>query len=87
MQIFYSPQFARDYKSLEETIKNRAEKREVIFRKNPFDSRLKTHKLSGKLSEFWSFSIDQRLRIIFEFKDEKKIIFHAIGDHSIYKKN
>ncbi len=86
MKIIYSPQFEKEYKCLPEIIKKKAEKKEKIFRNNPFDSRLKTHKLSGRFSEFWSFSIDFRYRIIFEFKDEKTIIFHIIGDHSIYKK-
>ena len=28
-----------------------------LFKDNPFDTGLKTHKLSGKLKEYWSFSI------------------------------
>lgn len=86
MQIIYSPQFEREYKCLPEKVKEKAEKKEKIFRNNPFDSRLKTHKLSGRLSGFWSFSIDNRYRIIFELKNEKTFIFHIIGDHSIYRK-
>ena len=86
MQIIYSPQFEKEYKRLPENIKRKAEKKEKIFRSNPFDSRLKTHKLSGRLFEFWSFSIDNRYRIIFELKNEKTVIFHIVGDHSIYNK-
>ncbi|MBM3257773.1 MAG: type II toxin-antitoxin system mRNA interferase toxin, RelE/StbE family [Candidatus Nealsonbacteria bacterium] len=86
MKIIYSPQFLREYRSLPLDLKKKAEFKEKVFRKNPFDKRLKTHKLGGKLADFWSFSIDYRYRIIFEFKDEKTIIFHIIGDHSIYRK-
>ena len=86
MQIIYSPQFQREYRRLPSAAKDKTEKREKIFRINPFDKRLKTHKLRGRLSELWSFSIDYRYRIIFEFMSEKKVIFHAIGDHSLYKK-
>jgi len=46
---------------------------------------LKTHKLNGKLGEFWSFSVDYHYRIVFELKNEKTIIFHKIGNHSIYR--
>lgn len=84
MQIIYSPNFLRNYRCLPDIIKNKAEKRETIFRKNLFDKRLKTHKLSGKFTNFWSFSIDYRYRIIFELKNERTIIFHKIGNHSIY---
>jgi hypothetical protein len=38
MQILYSPQFGQQYKKLPEEIKDRAEKAETIFRRNPFDS-------------------------------------------------
>ena len=85
MQIIYSPQFAKDYRRLDNLTKEKTEKKEIIFRRNPFDNRLKTHKLSGRLRDLWSFSIDYNYRIIFEIKSEKVIIFHAIGGHSIYK--
>jgi len=85
MRIYYSSKFEREYKNLSLRIKRKAEKQEKIFRKNPFDSRLKTHKLSGALKDFWSFSIDQKYRIIFEFIDEKTIWFHSTGDHAIYQ--
>ena len=67
-------------------MKIKAEQQEKVFRKNPFDARLKSHKLQGKLRDFWAFSIDQKYRIIFEFGDEELILFHFVGDHSIYKK-
>jgi len=54
-----------------------------IFILDPFDSRLKTHKLSGKLKNLWSFSVEYDLRVIFYFtKDKpKKAIFIDIGTH------
>lgn len=86
MKIFYSPQFAREYKRLPLGTKEKAKKKEEIFRKNPFDFRLKTHKLKGRLSEFWAFSIDFRYRIIFKFQNSNIVRFYAIGDHSVYNK-
>jgi len=84
MKIYYSSKFAKEYKTLPVKVKEKAEEKEKIFRKNPFDKRLETHKLSGPLKDFWSFSIDRKYRIIFEFADEKTIWFHVVGDHSIY---
>lgn len=86
MKIFYSPQFVREYRRLPVEIKEKAEKKEKIFRSNPFDPRLKMHKLMGKLDGFLSFSIDYRYRIIFKFQEDKIIRFYAIGDHSFYSK-
>jgi mRNA-degrading endonuclease YafQ of YafQ-DinJ toxin-antitoxin module len=86
MDIFYTAKFAREYKKVSSKIKQKAEKREVLFRKNPFNAILKTHKLHGDLSEFWSFSIDFRYRIIFELnEDQTTAVFYSIGDHDVYK--
>ena len=58
MRIEYSPQFARMYKKLDSKIQDRAEVREQIFRRDPFDPRLKTHKLTAMLKDKWAFSVD-----------------------------
>jgi addiction module RelE/StbE family toxin len=85
VEIQYLPKFLRQYQKIPSKIKIKAEKQETIFRKNPFDPRLKTHHLTGKLKEFWSFSIDYQYRIIFQFVDENIVWFYLIGTHAIYK--
>ncbi len=85
MKILYSSKFDREYRKLPLRVKKIAEGKEQIFRKNPFDPRLKTHKLKGNLRGFLSFSINQRYRIIFELVNSKTVWFHIIGEHSIYK--
>jgi len=84
MEIFYSPRFAREYKKLPVPVQRQAEKKEVVFRKNPFDRQLKTHKLSGPLDGFYSFSINFSYRIIFDFKNEKVVRFYNVGKHDVY---
>lgn len=66
MKIYYSSKFAKEYKQLPQKVKSLTEKKEKIFRKNPFDPRLKSHKLTGKLKQYHAFSIDYQYRIIFE---------------------
>ena len=66
-------------------IKKSSEEKESIFRKNPFDPRLNTHKLSGRFDKFWAFSIGHKYRIIFEFHKKNIVWFHSVGDHSIYQ--
>jgi mRNA-degrading endonuclease YafQ of YafQ-DinJ toxin-antitoxin module len=63
MEIFYSSKFLREYKKLSIDIKRSAEKTEKIFRQNPYDPRLKTHKLTGPLNDFWAFSVTHSYRI------------------------
>jgi len=52
-----------------------------IFRNNPFDQRLRTHKLSGRLKDLWSFSIEHDLRIVFSFLEGERALFVDIGTH------
>lgn len=86
MEIIYSSKFAREYRKLSASIKDIAEEQEIIFRKNPFNPKLKTHKLKGKLSGFLAFSIGHEYRIIFEFsKNRKTVYFHSVGSHDIYQ--
>lgn len=85
MKIIYSSKFAREYKKLPLKIKISAEKKEKVFKKDPFDSSLKTHKLTGKLKDYYSFSIDYQYRIIFEIVKKDVVWFHSVGTHAIYK--
>ncbi len=54
-----------------------------IFVNDPFDSKLKTHKLSGKLKGLWSFTIEYDLRVVFFFTNDKpkQAIFVDLGTH------
>lgn len=84
MKIYYSTKFGKEYKKLPKQIKLVAERKEKLFRENPFSLQLKTHKLTGKLKDYWSFSIDYRYRIIFEFADKDIVWFHSVGTHTVY---
>ena len=83
--IYFSPRFVRAMKRLSPELKTIVIEREAIFRRDPFDPRLKTHRLSGKLAGYYAFSITYSHRILFEIVDDKSIIFINVGDHSIYQ--
>lgn len=85
IRIIYSPRFVKLYRELQSHVQTVAETKEKIFRKNPRDTSLKTHKLHGKLKGCFAFWIDYRYRIIFTFDSERTVTFHAIGGHEIYE--
>lgn len=85
MKIYYSPRFKKLYKKLSNELKKTAEEKEIIFRSNPFDTKLKIHKLHGDLSECWAFSINYSHRIILEFVNSETVWFLNIGGHDIYE--
>ena len=82
MQILLHRKFKKEYKRLPKHIKILAEKKIKIFMTNPFDTRLKTHRLQGKLRYLWSFYIDRnQYRIAFEILDENIVRFYTAGTH------
>jgi mRNA-degrading endonuclease YafQ of YafQ-DinJ toxin-antitoxin module len=84
VNIYYSPRFIHSYKKLSINIKEIVKKKEIIFRADPFDQRLKSHKLNGEFKDYWSFSVNYEIRIIFKAEDNQNFRFELIGDHDIY---
>lgn len=84
MKIHYSPRFLKRFRKLPKDIQIFAERKVAIFQKSPFDSRLGTHKLQGKLDQFWAFWINRKVRIIFSFSEDG-VNLHTIGGHDIYR--
>lgn len=84
-EIKVSSVFEKQYKKLPENIKGLAKEKEKIFRANPFDQRLRTHKLHGKEKELLAFWINYHYRIIFIFLDQEIILFLEVGTHEIYR--
>lgn len=84
-KIYGTTKFIRNFKSLPAYIKERAESREIVFRQDPFDKRLKTHKLKGALKDFYSFSIGYKHRILFRFENKDKATFVDVGTHKVYR--
>lgn len=85
MEIEYSENFFRLYKKIPKNIRSLFKEKESIFKVDIFDKKLKTHKLHGKLSDFYSFSINYKYRVIFKILNNKvRVVF--IGKHDIYYK-
>jgi len=83
--ITITRKFERQYHKLSSGIKEKAQRREKIFRRNPFDPVLETHKLHGKEKEALAFSVDYSYRIKFIFLDNGRVLFLEIGPHDIYR--
>ena len=52
-----------------------------MFAKDPFHSRLRTHKLTGRLEGLWAFSVSFDCRVIFKFLSKTEILLIDIGGH------
>lgn len=85
VNIEYSSGFKRAYGKLDNIIKKKADRRISIFLQDPFDKRLDTHKLHGKLQNFWAFSVDDKYRVVFGFASNEQVVFLDIDDHDLYR--
>lgn len=85
MQIIYLPKFERAFKRLPESVKDKFDRIEPILRENPFDSRLRIHKLRGEFSGLWAFSVGSKHRVICEFADIGTLVLFTIGTHDVYR--
>jgi len=85
LKIIFPHKFITQFEELDEKIKDLAERKIDIFKENPKHHSLKTHKLNGRLVEFFSFSIDVKFRIVFEYGNKNTVHFLKIGNHDIYR--
>ena len=83
-KIYPTTHFIKAYKNLPEKVRTLVQQKELIFMADPFDNRLKTHKLKGKLKDYCSYSVDYQHRIIFRFMDRETVLYLDIGKHDIY---
>ena len=84
IEISFSTSFREAFKRKvrgNPTLEERFWERVEIFENNPFDPRLRTHKLTGSMRDWWSFSIDYDLRVLFVFVEPGRALFGNIGTH------
>ena len=74
-------------KIYQKKVKNNAELKKKfwkamgLFSENPFNPRLRTHKLTGKLEGLWACSVTYDYRIIFRFLSKDEVLLIDIGGH------
>ena len=56
-----------------------------LFKNENNHKMLKVHKLHGSFSNYLSFSVNYKFRIIFRYISKSEVLFLDIGDHDIYK--
>ncbi len=84
IKLSYSPVFQKNYKRLFKHNSSRQilfQQKISLFLQDQFHPQLHTHKLSGNLKEFYSFSIEYDLRVLFYFASENEIVLDNIGSH------
>ncbi|MEQ9354071.1 type II toxin-antitoxin system RelE/ParE family toxin [Coleofasciculus chthonoplastes] len=84
MEVSFSSSFKRAFKKRikgNTDLETRFWQKLEQFTVDPFEPSLKTHKLSGKLKDLCSFSVDYNERVLFYFTEDGKAVFVDIGSH------
>lgn len=83
-----TPQFWRAYRALSPDQKKAAAAKFLIFQADPFDQRLRTHRINKLSARYkktvWAVEIESNLRAVFYAEDDAFVSID-IGAHDIYK--
>ena len=85
MKVYFKPTFIKKLKRLETAQQDEVLEKIELFKDKKNHKQLKVHKLNGVLSGRYSFSINYKTRIVFNYLSKKEVVFLAIGDHDVYK--
>jgi len=84
IDIVYRSVFLSLYSKLENSLMDEVNEKIEEFKNRNNYKKLKVHKLHGRLKGRFSFSVNYRYRIVFEYLDNKTVALMAIGDHDVY---
>lgn len=84
LTIIYAPVFVRKFKKLEEPLQQEILEKIKLFHDRKNHRQLKVHKLHGRLAGCLSFSVNYRVRIVFEYVNKNSAALLDIGTHKVY---
>ena len=69
------------YKGLESALKDEIKEKILLFQDEKNHISLKVHKLHGDYKKCYAFSVNYRVRIVFEYDDKKTVNLLYVGSH------
>ena len=84
MKYFYTAHFLRAYNKLSVEVRDDVYAAVEDYKKSSNSSKLKLHKLQGKMKGLYAFSANFQYRIIIEIQ-KSRTYFIDVGDHSVYE--
>ena len=54
------------------------------FTADPQDPLLRSHKLKGELKDYWAFSVDDDLRVVYRWEGEEAFLVNLGSHHEVY---
>lgn len=81
LEIIYTPSFVRLYSKLSKNLQKEVKEKIENFKNKENHKTLKVHKLKGKLQNTFSFSVNYKIRIVFEYENKKSVNLLLVGAH------
>lgn len=85
MKIVYTSIFFRKFNKLPKVLQDDVREKITLFAENPRNPSLRAHKLKGQLRGYFSFSVNYKYRIVYEYDDAHTVALLTVGDHSVYE--
>ena len=85
VRVEVTSRFQRSFNALPLTLQRLTTERVAWLAAHPFDPRLKTHKLKGRLKGVWSFSVTHAHRVLITFPQPGVALLHDVGTHDVYR--
>ena len=82
--LIYAPRFVRQFKRLPKELQEETFQKINLFRNAKNHVILKVHKLHGKFSNSYSFSVNYKTRVVFDYISKTEVALLSIGDHDVY---
>jgi len=79
--IEFSLPFKKQLKKLNPKIIKKLNNLLKILAENPYNPKLKTHKLRGKLKNKYAFYVSPNIRVIFTYINKTTVLLIGIGSH------
>lgn len=84
LAVSFKASFIRKMNKMDEDLRTEAVEKIELLRDIQNHRFLKVHKLHGPLAGLSSFSVNYRMRIVFEYISKNEVALLSIGDHDIY---
>lgn len=82
MTIRYSKKFKKQYKKLSPKLQQKTKASIKLWAHAPNDESLRLHRLSGKMSRFYSIDITGDVRALYEIVNGDVYMYQMAGTHS-----
>ena len=82
--VSFKASFLRQMNKINEGLREEAIEKIGLLKNTKNHTLLKVHKLHGQLAGSFSFSVNYKTRIVFDYISKNEVALLAIGDHDIY---